>query len=132
MLYPYLFLRLACPAFRLFVFACNTEHKHTRNPNKRSAADPRLRPLGHWNRLEPATLRLAAQCLNQLRHWVTAEWMCERERRLPDCSIRPLFQLPGLNCRDMEDYELHLGNSADASCLVLQYKPEHNAVTNTR
>jgi hypothetical protein len=43
-----------------FVFYCTT-HAHntniparggiqTRNPSKRSAADPRLRPLGHWDR----------------------------------------------------------------------------------
>ena len=90
-LYPYLFLRLYCPAFCLFVFrtqtsmppagfflyfictslsslssACllfftvqHTQHNtnvhapggiRTHNSSKRSAADPRLRPLGHWDR----------------------------------------------------------------------------------
>ena len=38
----------------------------TRNRNRRSAADPCLRQLGHWDRhgIDPETFRLAAQCLN--------------------------------------------------------------------
>ena len=41
----------------------------TRNPSKRSAANPHVRPLGHCNRrIEPATFRLVAQCLNHVRY----------------------------------------------------------------
>ena len=56
-LYRYLFLCFDGPGFCLFVFT----YKHntsihapagirTRIPSKRSAPDPRLRPLGHWDR----------------------------------------------------------------------------------
>ena len=52
--YSYLFLRLDCPAFCLFVFTYNTNIRapggiRTRNSSKRSAADPRVRPLGYWD-----------------------------------------------------------------------------------
>jgi hypothetical protein len=30
----------------------------TRNPSERSAAYPRLKPLGHWNRVDPRTVQL--------------------------------------------------------------------------
>jgi hypothetical protein len=50
-------LVLTALAFTFLSLLCNT-HIHTpgkirtRNPSKRSAADPRLRPLGHWDRLD--------------------------------------------------------------------------------
>jgi hypothetical protein len=54
-LYPYLFLRLDCPQFWLLFLLYNTHNTNinapggirTRNPRKRSAADPRLRTHGH-------------------------------------------------------------------------------------
>ena len=51
-LYPYLFLRLDCPDC-----VTHTTNIHapggirTHNPSNREAADRRLRPLGHWDRL---------------------------------------------------------------------------------
>ena len=56
-LHPYLFLCLDCPAFCLLSFL--TTHNtnlpapggiRTCNPSQRSAADPRLRQLGQWDR----------------------------------------------------------------------------------
>ena len=53
-LHPYLFRCLDCPAFCLFVLQHTNINAagriRTCNPSKRSAAYPRLRPLGHWNR----------------------------------------------------------------------------------
>ena len=53
----YLFLCFHCPSF-CFLPLLTTDNTNihapggirTRNPSKRSAADPRLRPLGHWDR----------------------------------------------------------------------------------
>jgi hypothetical protein len=54
-LHPYLCLCLDCLASCLLslLISYNTNTHapgriRTRNPSKRSAADPRLRPLGHW------------------------------------------------------------------------------------
>jgi hypothetical protein len=38
------------PCTLYFIRACFFVWIRTRNPSKRSAADPRLRPLGHWDR----------------------------------------------------------------------------------
>ena len=64
-LYPYLFLCRDCPAFCvLSLFKAHNTNIHTaggirtRNPSRRSDADPRFRPLGHWNR-QPSTPPLA-------------------------------------------------------------------------
>jgi hypothetical protein len=52
-----LFVRMNCPGFCLF--ALTGQHNtnihaavgiRTRNPSRRAATDPRLRPLGHWDR----------------------------------------------------------------------------------
>ena len=54
--HPYLCLCRDCPAFCLLSVLHNTQQKglcpggiRTRNPSKRSAANPRLRPLGYWD-----------------------------------------------------------------------------------
>jgi hypothetical protein len=66
-----------CPGFA-FCSYCTTQHNtnihapvgiRTRNPSKRSTADPRLRPLSYWDRqIEPASFWLVVQCFNQLQH----------------------------------------------------------------
>jgi hypothetical protein len=58
-LHPYLVLCPYCPAFCVLSLLYNTHNTNihapdgirTRNPSKRSAADSRLRPLDHWDRL---------------------------------------------------------------------------------
>ena len=65
-LHPYLVLAVDSPASCLL--SLPTTHNtnipapggiRTRNPSKRPAADPRLRPLGHWNRQFRSPDRLA-------------------------------------------------------------------------
>ena len=62
------FFVLDCHVFCLFsVLTTNNTNIYapagirTRNPSKRSAADPRLRPLGHWDR-QPAQLITNSTC----------------------------------------------------------------------
>ena len=71
--YTYLFLCLECPAFCLV--SIRTTHNtnihapgeiRTRKPSKRSAADHRLRPLGHWARTPDHPAR--SESLYRLRY----------------------------------------------------------------
>jgi hypothetical protein len=60
LLYPHLFLSIECPGFLPFILIVHhTQHKHpsppggirSSNPSKRAVSDPRLRPLGFWERI---------------------------------------------------------------------------------
>jgi hypothetical protein len=41
----------------------------THNPSKRAAADPHLRPRGHWDRHDSATAYSSVRRCNGAEHW---------------------------------------------------------------
>ena len=75
-----------CPDFCLLSLLCNKHITNfpalggirTRNPSKRSATDPRLRPLGDWNSIPGPPVR--SKSLQRLRHFgpevreITERW----------------------------------------------------------
>ena len=70
MLHSYLFICPDCRAFCLLYVLYNTHNTNihapgwirTRNPSTRSAADPRLRPLGHWGQVRHSIPQLNSTC----------------------------------------------------------------------
>ena len=89
------FLCPDCPGFPFLSLLYNTNiHDpggiRTRNPRRRAAADPRLRPLDHWDRLDPETYRLVAQCLNDYPalYRTPRLFKCSAGHALPLCLAR--------------------------------------------